>query len=425
MKTTLTTTAMALALTVSAASAQELTFLSDASSDTVAAFEALIAAYTEMNPDVSIELETRPGGSEGDNLVKTRLATGEMSDIFQYNSGSLLQALRPDRTLMPINDIENFDLMLDAFTSTVSDSDGNVYGVPMETALGGGIFYHVPTYEALGLDVPTTWDAFMANNAVIAEQTDKAPIIQTYADTWTSQLFVLADYFNVQAVEPDFADRYTGNEAKYATTPAALRGFELLQETFEAGYYNEDFGAANYNDGLRMVATGEGVHYPMLTFAIGAIQQNTPDLLEDVGFFAQPGPEGSANGLTVWAPAAVYISADTEHPEIAKDFLNFIASPAGCNVITATLGVTGPYMVRGCDLPEDAVIPRPVADMLPYFEQEGRTAPALEFLSPVKGPALEQITVEVGSGIRDAASAAGLYDADVAKQARQLGLDNW
>ncbi len=425
MKTTLTTTAMALALTASAVSAQELTFLSDGSSDTVAAFEALIAAYTEMNPDVSIELETRPGGSEGDNLVKTRLATGEMTDIFQYNSGSLLQALRPDRTLMPINDIENFDLMLDAFTSTVSDRDGNVYGVPMETALGGGIFYHVPTYEELGLEVPTTWEAFMANNAAIAEQTNKAPIIQTYADTWTSQLFVLADYFNVQAVEPDFADRYTGNEAKYATTPAALRGFELLQETFEAGYYNEDFGAANYNDGLRMVATGEGVHYPMLTFAIGAIQQNTPDLLEDVGFFAQPGPEGAANGLTVWAPAAVYVSADTEHPEIAKDFLNFIASPDGCDVITATLGVTGPYMVRGCDLPEDAVIPRPVADMLPYFEEEGRTAPALEFLSPVKGPALEQITVEVGSGIRDAASAAELYDADVAKQARQLGLDNW
>jgi raffinose/stachyose/melibiose transport system substrate-binding protein len=63
--------------------------------------------------------------------------------------------------------------------------------------------------------------------------------------------------------------------------------------------------------------------------------------------------------------------------------------------------------------------------MLPYFETQGRTAPALEFLSPVKGPALEQLTVEVGSGIRDAKSAAALYDQDVAKQAKQLGLDGW
>ena len=52
-------------------------------------------------------------------------------------------------------------------------------------------------------------------------------------------------------------------------------------------------------------------------------------------------------------------------------------------------------------------------------------APALEFLSPIKGPALEQFTVEVGSGIRPAAEAAALYDQDVAKQGKQLGLPNW
>ena len=46
-------------------------------------------------------------------------------------------------------------------------------------------------------------------------------------------------------------------------------------------------------------------------------------------------------------------------------------------------------------------------------------------MSPLKGPSLEQLTVEVGSGIREAQSAAELYDQDVAKQARQLGLENW
>jgi raffinose/stachyose/melibiose transport system substrate-binding protein len=33
--------------------------------------------------------------------------------------------------------------------------------------------------------------------------------------------------------------------------------------------------------------------------------------------------------------------------------------------------------------------------------------------------------VEVGSGIRPAAEAAALYDKDVEKQAKQLGLPNW
>ena len=43
----------------------------------------------------------------------------------------------------------------------------------------------------------------------------------------------------------------------------------------------------------------------------------------------------------------------------------------------------------------------------------------------MKGPALEQITVEVGSGIRPAQDGAELYDQDVEKQAQQLGLEGW
>ena len=70
-------------------------------------------------------------------------------------------------------------------------------------------------------------------------------------------------------------------------------------------------------------------------------------------------------------------------------------------------------------------VPPVVADLLPYFQQEGTTSPALEFVSPIKGPNLEQITVEVGSGIRPAAEAAALYDEDVKKQAMQLGLPGW
>lgn len=418
-----TALALSLAFVGGGAWAQELTFLIDSSADSVAVTKALTEAYTKKHPDVTFAMEQRPGGSEGDNIIKTRLATGEMTDIFSYNSGSLMQALKPDRTLAPLTDLPNMDDVLDSFTRTVTGPSGEIYGVPAEAAMGGGIFYNVPIYEKLGLDIPETWDAFMANNARIAEETDAAPIAQTYRDTWTSQLFLLADYYNVQAEEPDFAERYTNNEAKYASTPAAMRGFERLQEAYEAGYFNEDFGAATYNDGLRMVATGEAAHFPMLTFAIGAIQQNHPDRLDEVGFFAQPGPSADSNGLTVWMPNALYIPKTSEHVEAAKGFLNFVATPEACDIITETIGATGPYLVKGCTLPDD--VPRPVADMLPYFQEDGRTAPALEFLSPVKGPALEQITVEVGSGIRSAEDAAALYDQDVEKQAKQLGLPNW
>src|SRR5207245_8873654 len=103
--------------------------------------------------------------------------------------------------------------------------------------------------------------------------------------------------------------------------------------------------------------------------------------------------------------------------------LAFVASVAGCEAQTGANTPTGPYVVKGCTLP--ANVPAGVADLLPYFQTDGKTAPALEFLSPVKGPLMPQITVEVGSGIRPAADGAALYDEDVKKQAQQLGLAGW
>ena len=385
--------------------------------------EALTAAYTAKHPDVTFEIEQRPGGAEGDNMIKTRLATGEMADIFQYNAGSLFQALRPTQTLADLSDLPAQANIMDGFKAVVTAPDGKVYGVPFEAAMGGGIFYNTKIYEELGLSVPKTWDEFMANNEKI-KAAGKVAVAQTYRDTWTSQLFVLADFYNVQAEAPTFAEDYTANKAKYATTPAAMRGFEHLEEVYKGGYMNEDFGAASYADGVRMVATGEAAHYPMLTFAIGEIKQNYPDNLNDVGFFAQPGPDAAKNGLTVWMPAAFYIPADSEHIDVAKDFLNFVASPEGCDSHHASHRRDRPVHGRGMRAAGRRAEGR-VRTCCPTSRPKAATGPALEYLSPVKGPALEQITVEVGSGIRSAADAAALYDQDVEKQAKQLGLPGW
>jgi raffinose/stachyose/melibiose transport system substrate-binding protein len=420
------TAALALGLAMaSAGQGQEpvtLSYYIDDNPTNVATAEGLKAAFEAENPGIKIEIETHPGGSEGDNLVKTRLATGEMGDVFRYNAGSLFQALNPPQTMLDLTNEPWQANVIDSFKPVVTAPDGKIYGAPEEASMGGGILYNKKIYEELGLSVPKTWDEFMANNEKI-KAAGKVAVIQTFGDTWTSQLFVLGDFYNVQAANPNFAADYTAGKAKYATTPAAMAGFQHGADVFKAGYLNEDFAAAKFEDGVRMVATGEGAHYPMLTFAIGAIAQDYPDNLKDVGFFAIPGTDPAKNGVTVWMPAAVYIAKTTRHPEEAKKFLAFIASPKGCDVRSAANGATGPYLIKGCTLPAD--VPPAVTELQSYFDKDGLTAPALEFLSPVKGPALEQITVEVGSGIRDAASAAALYDEDVKKQAKQLGLPGW
>lgn len=404
-----------------AAQTVELTFLVTSDAAALAQAEALVDAFTEKNSNIKIKVDTRPGGTEGDNIVKTRLSTGEMSDVFVYNSGSLFQAINPAQNLLPLTGESFLDNVDDDFFKVVSVGEDK-YAVPFGTTLGGGVLYNIPIYQELGLTPPKSWDEFLANNAKI-KAAGKVAVIQTYKDSWTAQLFVLADYYNVQAAVPDFAEKYTKGQVKYATTPAALKGFQRQEQLFKADSWNKDFGSATYDDGVRMLAEGEGAHYPMLSTAVALLQTTYTENVKDVGFFAMPGDDPSKNGMTVWYPGGVYMPKSAKHPEEAKKFLAFIASAEGCAAMSEAGGITGPYVVKGCELPSD--VPPIVTDIQKYFETEGATAPALEFVSPIKGPALSEITVEVGSGIRSALEGAKLYDEDVKKQAQQLGLPGW
>lgn len=397
-----------------------LTYLVDDSQNTRDTTQALVDAYTAQHPNVTISIETRPGGTDGDNIVKTRLASGDMDDLFFYNSGSLLQALHPTDTLVDLSKEPFLANVVESFLPTVSQN-GQVFGVPTGTALGGGILYNKKIYEQLGLSVPKTWAEFEANNEKI-KAAGIAPVLQTYGDTWTSQLFVLADYCNVQQAQPNFATDYTANKAKYASIPEAMAGFNYLQEGNQKGWYQKDYATTKFEQGLKLLADGEVAQYPMLSFALSTIATNWPDKINDIGYFGQPGTDASKNCSTIWMPAGTYIPKTSKHVTEAKDFLAFIASTAGVDAINAKVPPQGPYLIKGTKLP-DNVLPA-VKDIAAYIDS-GNSVPALEFLSPIKGPNLEQICVAVGTGQMAPAEAAANYDKDVEKQAQQLGLPGW
>ncbi len=185
------TTAAAEPATTAAAEAVTLSFLIDDNPVTIDTAERSGRGVQEANPNISIEIETRPGGSEGDNIVKTRLATGEMTDIFWYNTGSLFQALNPTESLVPITDEPYVEDIVEDFLTTVTAGE-DIYGVPAGTGLGGGVLYNKAIYEDLGLSVPTRGRSSLPTT-MRSSQSGIAPVGQTYSDTWTSQLFVLAD----------------------------------------------------------------------------------------------------------------------------------------------------------------------------------------------------------------------------------------
>ena len=408
------------------AGATEITYLLGGSTDdVVASGKAMIEAFQAANPGITVKTDTRPGGSEGDNLIKTRLSTGDMSDVFAYNNGSLLQAIKPEQNLTALDDQPWVGQLDQTFADSSKGSDGKIYGGPLGTAFGGGVLYNIPLYKKLGLEIPKTWDEFMANNEKIKKDGSADPVEQTYGETWTSQLFVLGDYANVEAAVPNFAADYTANKVKYATTPAALAGFQHIQEVHDAGYFNKDFASAKLTDGVKAVATGKAAHYPQLGAVATNIPLVAPGKEKEVGFFALPGNDASKNNMTVWpGTSALYIPKSVEGDKLdaAKKLIAWAATQEGCDAFIKGSPPQGPFLSKACKLP--AEVSQVATDTQAYFDS-GKSSPALEFKSPIKGPALEQICIQVGTGQVDAKKGAELYDQDVKKQAQQLGLPGW
>ncbi|WP_426517899.1 ABC transporter substrate-binding protein [Diaminobutyricibacter sp. McL0618] len=380
----------------------------------------LAAGFHKANPSITVKVDTRPGGTDGDNLIKTKLSTGTMDDVFLYNSGSLLQALHPDSQLQPLTNESWVKDLTPDFKAAVSTSKAT-YGAPWGTTFDGGIMYNKKVYQQLGLTVPTTWAEFISNSEKI-KAAGKTPVLVSYGDTWTSQLFVLADFANVSAQDSQWADQYTANKRKYVNPPA-LAGFTHTQEIFDKGLMNKDYASLTNVNALKELATGAGVQYPMITTVIGNVVQSNPTQVNDIGYFAMPTDSGDPHA-TVWESNGAYIPKSTTGDKLtaAKKLIAYLNTPAGCAIQNGTGVPAGPFAISTCKVPTDA--PALVADELKY-QQDNKTGLALEFISPIKGPNLEKILIQVGSGITKAKPGAALYDNDVKAQAQQLGLKGW
>lgn len=365
---------------------------------------------------LTVEVEERVGGADGDNIVKTRLASGDMSDICIYNSGSLFMALNPSEYFYDISNEDFAAKYEDAYTSTVS-VDGAVYGIPQTSTQVGGIIYSKPIYEELDLEIPKTWDEFLDNCKKIKEAGYIASLA-TYGDGWSVQVPYLADNYNVLAENPDFPEKFEAGEAKYASTPAGVKSFQKIVDM--QPYFNEDYLSAVYEDGIESIANGEAGHWLMLTQALTEVYALYPEKVDDLGVFGIPGEDADNAGITVWQPDSLYINKNAENIDAILAFMELYISDEGLDVYASALKPNGPYAIKGHELPDDAY--EGVKDLQAYFD-EGKIVNALEFMTAVKGSNCAAICQEAASGQTTAEDAAAAYDEDCMKQAIQLGLD--
>ncbi len=407
---------------VAHAAGETINVWTDSGNDDEPLLKAVAAAFEKANPTVRVVVNVGPAGVAAVEEIKQKLNAATMTDdLFVYNAGSLFQGLDPTKNLVELTNEPWQSQVVSSYYPGVSVG-ARIYGAPFGSAMGGGILYNKAVYKDLKLKIPLTWKAFMENNAKV-KKAGLIPVIQTYGDSWSAQVLLLADSFNLQAAVPTFAALYTSNRVKMSEVPAALAGFQHLADIHEAGYQNKDFARAKLVDGLTYLINGQGAHYPMLSFVARDLEKMDPKLADNIGIFAEPGPSAKSNGLTIWMPNALFIPNTTKHLPTARNFISFALSKAGVTAMNAAVAPSGPYLLKGGKLTGD--LSQITQDMARYLNGEAKTAPALEFVTPIKGPNLPKISVRVGSGIDSALQGATSYDLDVTRESQRLRLPGW
>ncbi len=199
--------------------------------------------------------------------VKTRLATGDMTDMFWYNSGSLLQAIDPAQNLVPLTD-EALQADVDQGFKDAVTFDGQVFGVPARRSHG-----RRDPVQQEGLRRPRPDRSDHVGRVHGEQRQDQGRWHRPGASRATRtpgrrSCSCSADFHNVAAANPDWAAQYTANDPKASTSDEpAIKGFQRLAEVSEAGYLNENFASIKFEQALADLAAGKGAQYPMLTFA--------------------------------------------------------------------------------------------------------------------------------------------------------------
>ena len=224
------------------------------------AAEALVEAFEAEHPDITVELENRPQGTEGDNVVKTRLPTGDMTDLFWYNSGSLLQALNPDSDARrPERRGRGSAVDRHLHTSCRPErrglrrAGGHRHGRRRPLQQGGLRGARARGPDDLGRVHGQQREDQGRRHRAGHPDLRRRPGRRSCSCSATSTTCSPTTRTGPRSSRPTRPIR---------RHPGRSAGFEHLQQVSEAGFFNEDFAVRDLRDGAQKLADGRGRALP-------------------------------------------------------------------------------------------------------------------------------------------------------------------
>lgn len=283
---------------------------------------AVIEQYQDLHPNVKIEAEY--GGFDGytEKLI-TQLSGKTAADIVQYNANTVADLMAIGdvfvdlRDYTDVLDISGFD---EGFINSFSYYDGKMIALP--TGVNGGIWLtNTALLDEAGIDVNdiVTWDDFIEAGKKLHEYNQDYYLFNIDIDTLGNELF---GSMMAQLTGKDLIDAET-YELNF-TRDDLLKVFTLIEAMYENNVVEPAADSAPY--ALQIATNPKWINHE-LACAYGAtsnVYTGYYDFQDTAVAMSMPTFENAKeSGILYMPPQMLAISSNSEHPEIAADFLNY------------------------------------------------------------------------------------------------------
>ena len=260
--------------------------------------EEKIAEYEAAHSDIDIVV-TSAQNQPFKEKIKTVVGTAEEPDIYYSWAGEFSERFIRE--------------------NHYTTDDGMVYGIPFR--LDGKVFaYNRDIFDELGLEVPTTWDEFLAVLDAIKADGTYTPLAEGNQDQWPGAHYI--GTLNQMLVADDVRAADFNPKTGAFTDPGYVEALDKYQQLVP--YMNIGVNGMTHDMARQLFTTGQAAMCYIELVEITNLYQETEGTEFNWGMFVFPTVEGAGNpNILTGEPEGFVISANTAYPDECVEFLKW------------------------------------------------------------------------------------------------------
>lgn len=312
-------------------------------------YQAIIDKFNAENPDIVIEMNTVP---DAPTVLTSRISSGDIPVIFSDFPTQV--AFRQKVANGYIQDLTGQPFLDNVEASSLElakQEDGGYYALSYSRSFMG-VYYNRGIFEEHGLEVPATWDEFLA----VCDTLQAAGITPMGLHGKDPGRVGHTFQCTLNAWAPngvEIIEQAVAGETKIEGNEEFIGVFEKMKTLFS--YSNEDALALSDIQCYEQFANGAYAMCITGSYARGTIESLNADL--DLGIFPLPNDTVETTKCVAGIDAAICVSAKAseEEKEAAYRFLAFLAEPENAQLFYDNDGA--PSCIKGVVNNDEGIAP--------------------------------------------------------------------